>query len=72
MTLLCLGEGGQLLRSGLLLEFRLPFGERHTVDAFARQIGMLPPDGSGADRAMKSAFNAATKLRRAVAERRSA
>ena len=39
--------------------------------SFARQIGMLPPDGSGADRAMKSAFNAVTKLRRAVAERRS-
>jgi steroid delta-isomerase-like uncharacterized protein len=38
---------------------------------FARQIGMLPPDGSGADRAMKSAFNALTKVRRAVAERRS-
>ena len=37
---------------------------------FARQIGMLPADGSGADRAMKSAFNAVTKLRRAVAERR--
>src|SRR5918994_2654291 len=38
----------------------------------ARQIGILPPDGSGADRAMKGAFNAVTKLRRAVAERRSA
>lgn len=38
----------------------------------ARQIGMLPPDGSGADRAMKGAFNAVTRLRRAVAERRSA
>jgi steroid delta-isomerase-like uncharacterized protein len=36
----------------------------------ARQVGMLPPDGSGADRAMKGAFNAVTKLRRAVAERR--
>ena len=36
----------------------------------ARQIGMLPADGSGADRAMKSAFNAMTKVRRAVAERR--
>jgi steroid delta-isomerase-like uncharacterized protein len=36
----------------------------------ARQIGMLPADGSGADRAMKGAFNAVTKLRRAVAERR--
>jgi hypothetical protein len=31
---------------------------------------MLPPDGSGVDRAMKSAFNAVTKMRRAVAERR--
>jgi steroid delta-isomerase-like uncharacterized protein len=40
--------------------------------AFARQIGMLPADGSGADRAMKSAFNAVTKLRRAMAERRDA
>jgi steroid delta-isomerase-like uncharacterized protein len=39
--------------------------------SFARQIGMLPPDGSGADRAMKSAFNAVTRVRRAVAERRS-
>jgi steroid delta-isomerase-like uncharacterized protein len=38
---------------------------------FARQIGLLPPDGSGADRAMKSAFNAATKVKRALAERRS-
>jgi steroid delta-isomerase-like uncharacterized protein len=37
---------------------------------FARQIGMLPPDGSGTDRAMRGAFNAVTKLRRAVAERR--
>jgi steroid delta-isomerase-like uncharacterized protein len=38
--------------------------------AFARQIGLLPADGSGADRAMKSALNAVTKLRRAVAERK--
>ena len=39
---------------------------------FARQIGFLPADGSGADRALKGAFNAVTKLRRAVAERRPA
>jgi steroid delta-isomerase-like uncharacterized protein len=39
---------------------------------YARQIGMLPADGSGADRAMKTAFNAMTKLRRSVAERRGA
>ncbi len=31
---------------------------------FARQIGMLPQAGSGAHRAMQSAFNAATRLRR--------
>ena len=30
---------------------------------FARQIGMLPPRDSAADRAMTSAFNAMTKLR---------
>jgi steroid delta-isomerase-like uncharacterized protein len=37
---------------------------------FARQAGMLPPRDSGAERAMTSAFNAVTKLRRAVNERR--
>ena len=37
---------------------------------YARQIGMLPPQDSGAERAMTSAFNAVTKLRRAVNERR--
>jgi steroid delta-isomerase-like uncharacterized protein len=40
--------------------------------AIARQIGMLPADGSGTDRAMKSAFNAMTKVRRAIAERKRA
>jgi steroid delta-isomerase-like uncharacterized protein len=30
---------------------------------FARQIGMVPADGSAADRAMKAAFNARTRLR---------
>lgn len=29
---------------------------------YARQIGMMPADGSAADRAMKAAFNARTKL----------
>jgi steroid delta-isomerase-like uncharacterized protein len=38
--------------------------------SYARQIRMLPPDGSGVDRAMKGAFNAVTKMRRVVAERR--
>jgi len=31
---------------------------------FARQLGMLPADGSPADRAMKAAFNAKTRLLR--------
>jgi steroid delta-isomerase-like uncharacterized protein len=39
---------------------------------FARQIGLMPPRESSAERAMKSAFNAATKVRRALAERRGA
>jgi steroid delta-isomerase-like uncharacterized protein len=39
---------------------------------FARQIGMMPPRDSGAERAMKSALNAATRVRRAVADRRAA
>jgi steroid delta-isomerase-like uncharacterized protein len=37
---------------------------------FARQIGLLPPRDSSAERAVTSAFNAVTKLRRAVNERR--
>jgi steroid delta-isomerase-like uncharacterized protein len=32
--------------------------------SFARQIGMLPKQGSAADRAMLTAFNAATKVRK--------
>jgi hypothetical protein len=31
---------------------------------YAREIGMMPPDGSAADRAMKAAFNARTRLAR--------
>jgi steroid delta-isomerase-like uncharacterized protein len=39
---------------------------------FARQIGLMPPENSSAENAMKSAFNAATKVRRAVADWRPA
>jgi hypothetical protein len=35
---------------------------------FARQIGLMPPQDSSAEQAMKSAFNAATRVRRAVAD----
>jgi steroid delta-isomerase-like uncharacterized protein len=38
--------------------------------AFARQAGLMPAQDSGAERAMKSAMNAATRVRRALAERR--
>ena len=38
--------------------------------SFARQVGLMPPENSGAERAMKGAFNAVTKARRAIAERR--
>lgn len=37
--------------------------------SFARQIGLLPDADSGADRALLSAFNAATKARQAVKKR---
>ena len=36
---------------------------------FARQVGMMPPQDSGAERAMKGAFNALTKARKAITER---
>lgn len=34
---------------------------------YARQIGMMPPDGSPADRALKAAFNARTRVARKLA-----
>jgi steroid delta-isomerase-like uncharacterized protein len=36
---------------------------------YARQIGMMPPDGSSADKAVKSAFNLKTKLAQRLRER---
>jgi hypothetical protein len=38
--------------------------------AFMRQLGMLPPQDSGPERAMKTAFNAVSRVRRTVNERR--
>jgi len=37
--------------------------------AFARQVGLLPAEDSGADRAIRAGFNTVTKLRRSVAKR---
>lgn len=36
-----------------------------------RQLGLLPPDGSQADRALKAAFNAKTKIAEAIRTARS-
>jgi steroid delta-isomerase-like uncharacterized protein len=36
---------------------------------FARQLGLLPPRDSGADRAIRNALNAVTRVRRAVSDR---
>jgi steroid delta-isomerase-like uncharacterized protein len=38
--------------------------------AFMRQLGLLPPQDSGPERAIKSAFNAVNKVRRTVNDRR--
>jgi steroid delta-isomerase-like uncharacterized protein len=40
--------------------------------AFARGVGLLPPQDSGAERAIKSAVNAATRVKRVVADGRGA
>jgi hypothetical protein len=40
--------------------------------SFARQIGLMPARDSGRERAMKGAFNAATRLRLAMNARRAA
>jgi steroid delta-isomerase-like uncharacterized protein len=37
---------------------------------FGQQLGMLPPDGSGQEKAMKAAFNARTALRKRFARSR--
>lgn len=38
--------------------------------AFARQVGMLPAQDSGADRAMRAGFNTVTRVRSALAQRK--
>jgi steroid delta-isomerase-like uncharacterized protein len=37
--------------------------------SFARQVGMLPPRDSGAERAITNTFNAVTRIRRVVGDR---
>jgi steroid delta-isomerase-like uncharacterized protein len=47
-----------VLRDGRVVSNHVVFDQME----YARQLGMLPADGSVADRAVKSAFNARTKL----------
>lgn len=47
-----------VLRDGLVASNFVVFDQMQ----FARAIGMLPPDGSRADRALKNAFNARARL----------
>ncbi|HQR25954.1 MAG TPA: ester cyclase [Nocardioides sp.] len=54
-----------VLRDGRVLTNTVVFDQM----AFARQVGLLPPDGSAVDKALKAAFN--TKTRAAGALRRS-
>ncbi len=56
-----------VLRSGTVVSNFVVFDQMQ----FARQIGLLPPDGSAADRAMKTAFNGKTELVRRVRARTS-
>jgi predicted ester cyclase len=46
-------------RNGRVVENFVVFDQM----SFGRQIGMLPPDGSALDRAMRAAFNAQTRAR---------
>lgn len=53
-----------VLREGKVVTNTVVFDQM----TFARQVGLLPPDGSGADKALKAAFNAKTRV--ALAARR--
>jgi predicted ester cyclase len=54
-----------VVRDGVLVSNLVLFDQMQ----FARQIGLLPPDRSAADRALKGAFNAKTRLARRVRRR---
>ena len=55
-----------VVRAGMIVTNFVVFDQMQ----FARQIGLLPPDGSAADRSMKAAFNAKTRLLARLRERR--
>lgn len=51
-----------VIRNGMVVSNFVVFDQL----AFARQIGLMPPDGSPVDRTLKAAFGAATMLLRSV------
>ncbi|HZE51124.1 MAG TPA: ester cyclase [Jatrophihabitantaceae bacterium] len=55
-----------VVRDGMVVSNFVVFDQMQ----FARQVGLLPPDASAADRALKGAFNARTKVVDAVKKRR--
>jgi predicted ester cyclase len=55
-----------VVRDGIVVSNFVVFDQMQ----FARTIGLLPPDGSRQDRAMKAAFNAKTRLAERVRSRR--
>ncbi len=60
------GSDHFVLRDGTVLTNAVVFDQM----AFARQVGLMPPDGSAIDTALKSAFNAKTKAFQALARSR--
>ncbi len=56
------GSDHFVLRDGTALTNTVVFDQM----AFARQVGLMPPDGSAVDTALKSAFNAKTKAVQAL------
>jgi steroid delta-isomerase-like uncharacterized protein len=54
-----------VLRDGKVVSSFVVFDQMQ----YSRQIGILPSEGSAADKAMKAAFNAGTKLARKLRER---
>jgi predicted ester cyclase len=56
-----------VLRNGQVMSNTVVFDQM----TFARQLGLLPADGSAADRSLKGAFNAKTAVAARIAGRRS-
>ena len=55
-----------MLRDGRIVSNFVVFDQMQ----YSRQLGILPAQDSAADKAMKAAFNARTKLARRLKERR--